>query len=203
MPGPRPFWWTRTTRQVDYAADPDVLIVGPDVDLPDGPALEVDPPDPRAGPDRLHVGDDRGPQGGGAGPRNLLVERERCGSRGAGALRSPGPRLPLFHMHGLGVGLHGTLLAGASAISPAGFEPERRPRRRGRRDATLFFGVPDHVRRWSTPRGGPAGRAAAVRLRLGAAERRAAHSVEPGSGQGVLERYGMTETVMLSRTPTR
>ncbi|GIT46200.1 MAG: hypothetical protein Ct9H300mP12_07850 [Acidimicrobiales bacterium] len=27
--------------------------------------------------------------------------------------------LPLFHMHGLGVGLHGTLLAAASAILPA------------------------------------------------------------------------------------
>ena len=49
----------------------------------------------------------------------------RCGSRGAGA---PSDRLvlalPLFHVHGLGVGLHGTLLCGASAVLLPHFDGE-------------------------------------------------------------------------------
>src|SRR5207344_92370 len=32
--------------------------------------------------------------------------------------------LPLFHVHGLGVGLHGTLLAGASAVLLPRFDPD-------------------------------------------------------------------------------
>jgi len=50
--------------------------------------------------------------------------------------------LPLFHMHGLGVGLHGTLTAGAEALVLPKFEPAAVAEAiRGHR-ATLFFGVP-------------------------------------------------------------
>src|SRR6266849_9460429 len=52
--------------------------------------------------------------------------------------------LPLFHLHGLGMGLHGTLLSGGSAtliqFSPIGVVAEltRNDAARG----TMFFGVP-------------------------------------------------------------
>ena len=50
--------------------------------------------------------------------------------------------LPLFHMHGLGVGLHGTLLTGASAALLDGFSPGTMLDAAQAHDATLFFGVP-------------------------------------------------------------
>ena len=49
--------------------------------------------------------------------------------------------LPLFHLHGLGVGLHGTLLAGASAVLVGQFEPSAVVRAINDHDASLFFGV--------------------------------------------------------------
>src|SRR5690606_14041216 len=50
--------------------------------------------------------------------------------------------LPLFHMHGLGVGLHGSLLAGGSVVLLDGFNPDAVLEALRREDATLFFGVP-------------------------------------------------------------
>ncbi len=50
--------------------------------------------------------------------------------------------LPLFHVHGLGVGLHGTLLCGASAVLLPRFDPDAVLDAAHDHDATLFFGVP-------------------------------------------------------------
>jgi malonyl-CoA/methylmalonyl-CoA synthetase len=57
--------------------------------------------------------------------------------------------LPLFHLHGLGIGLHGTLLSGGSAtlvqFSPASVVAElTRP---GPERGTMFFGVPSMYQR--------------------------------------------------------
>ncbi|TMD75690.1 MAG: hypothetical protein E6I82_04640 [Chloroflexi bacterium] len=53
--------------------------------------------------------------------------------------------LPLFHLHGLGMGLHGTLLSGGSAtllpFTPAGVVAELK------RGGTMFFGVPSMYQR--------------------------------------------------------
>src|SRR5437016_7650198 len=53
--------------------------------------------------------------------------------------------LPLFHLHGLGMGLHGTLLSGGSAtlvpFTPAGVVAELN------RGGTMFFGVPSMYQR--------------------------------------------------------
>ena len=110
--------------------------------------------------------------------------------------------LPLFHMHGLGVGIHGTLLAGASAVLFERFEPDAIVRAAGRRDATMFFGVPTmYSRLVDTPGVERLGR---LRLcvsgsaPLSAELHRRIHEV---TGQVVLERYGMTETVMLTSNP--
>ena len=111
--------------------------------------------------------------------------------------------LPLFHMHGLGVGLHGTLLCGASAVLLPRFDLDAVLDAARAEHATLFFGVPTMYDRLaalgrvcrSWPRCGSACRA---RRRCpptctGASRSRAASTV--------LERYGLTETLMNSSNP--
>ncbi len=109
--------------------------------------------------------------------------------------------LPLFHIHGLGVGLHGTLCAGAAISLRPRFDPADIAA--GCRDgATLFFGVPTMYTRLVRD-----GQAAALRsLRLivsGSAPLPAdlARTVADHAGQLPLERYGMTETIMLAGNP--
>lgn len=110
--------------------------------------------------------------------------------------------LPLFHAHGLCVGLHGTVFNGASAVLLDGFEPQRVLDAIQQHNATMFFGVPTMYHRLvATPRA-----AEMRRLRLcvsGSAPLPPAvfdefHAL---TGQRVLERYGMTETVMLISNP--
>ena len=50
--------------------------------------------------------------------------------------------LPLFHAHGLCVGLHGTLLAGASAVLLGRFDVDAVLDAAAEHDASMFFGVP-------------------------------------------------------------
>lgn len=110
--------------------------------------------------------------------------------------------LPLFHMHGLGVGLHGTLFAGASAVLLDGFEPEAVIDAVGEHEATLFFGVPTMYHRLVDC----ARVAELARLRLCVAGSAplppSVHDAfRAATGRTVLERYGMTETVMLVSNP--
>ena len=108
--------------------------------------------------------------------------------------------LPLFHLHGLGVGLNGSLCAGAAVRLRPKFDAEDVAARA--RDSSLFFGVPAMYQRLTTT-----GRANALRrLRLlvsGSAPLPAALATEiaEAAGQIPLERYGMTETVMLTSNP--
>jgi malonyl-CoA/methylmalonyl-CoA synthetase len=108
--------------------------------------------------------------------------------------------LPLFHVHGLGVGLNGSLCAGAAVLLRPGFDVDDVARRSS--EASLFFGVPTMYQRLAS-----AGKARALRsLRLlvsGSAPLPAALCVEIAgeAGQLPLERYGMTETVMLTSNP--
>ncbi|MEO5839757.1 MAG: AMP-binding protein [Acidimicrobiales bacterium] len=110
--------------------------------------------------------------------------------------------LPLFHMHGLGVGLHGTLFTGGSAVLLDGFDPDRVIDAAEQHDATLFFGVPTMYHRLvESPRVGEL-----ARLRLCVAGSAplppSVHDAfRAATGRTVLERYGMTETVMLVSNP--
>jgi malonyl-CoA/methylmalonyl-CoA synthetase len=110
--------------------------------------------------------------------------------------------LPLFHMHGLGVGIHGTLLAGASVALVERFDPEVVLELAARRATTMFFGVPTMYDRLVEADG--VERLGQLRLCVsGSAPLRADlhRRIEERTGQRVLERYGMTETVMLTSNP--
>jgi malonyl-CoA/methylmalonyl-CoA synthetase len=186
-------------------AGSDVLVVGPDVDLdPAGhaPVLDVVRPE-----DPALIGYTSGttgtPKGAVLSHGNLLASSEsvRLAWRWTGDDRLV-LALPLFHIHGLGVGLHGTLLAGASAVLLPRFDPDAVLDAVAAHDATLFFGVPTmYARLADSPRLAELGR-----LRLcvsGSAPLPPAlfDRLADGSGQRVLERYGMTETGMNVSNP--
>ncbi len=109
--------------------------------------------------------------------------------------------LPLFHVHGLGVGLHGTLVTGASAMLIPRFEPATIGEA-VRAGSTLLFGVPTMYHRLAeSPQ---LKDLASLRLAVSGSAPLPAdlhEAVREGSGQVVLERYGMTETVMLVSNP--
>jgi malonyl-CoA/methylmalonyl-CoA synthetase len=110
--------------------------------------------------------------------------------------------LPLFHMHGLGVAVNGTLLGGASMVMLPKFGvPEVLDAVAAHR-ATLFFGVPTMYSRLAGA--ARAGELSALRLAVSGSAPLPAelwHALATVTGQRVLERYGMTETVMLTSNP--
>ncbi|MEZ4330246.1 MAG: AMP-binding protein [Myxococcota bacterium] len=110
--------------------------------------------------------------------------------------------LPLFHMHGLGVGLHGTLHCGASVVLYTAFRPDDILADVETHAATLFFGVPTLYHRLAAHP--DVERLARLRLCVsGSAALPASLHTEIArlTGQRVLERYGMTETLMLVSNP--
>ena len=112
--------------------------------------------------------------------------------------------LPIFHVHGLFVASHGALLAGAKMIWFSRFEPRAATARLP--EATVFMGVPTlYVRLLAEPSfNTPACR----RMRLfisGSAPLllETFQDFQQRSGHTILERYGMSETVMLTSNPYR
>ncbi len=110
--------------------------------------------------------------------------------------------LPIYHVHGLFVALHGALLSGASVLFHRGFDPAAVIGDFYR--ASLLMGVPTHYGRLtSAPE---LTREACSKMRLfisGSAPLLAeAHErFEEKTGQRILERYGMTETGMITSNP--
>ncbi|MBU6268278.1 MAG: AMP-binding protein [Sphingomonadales bacterium] len=110
--------------------------------------------------------------------------------------------LPIYHVHGLFVALHGALLAGAEVLFHRGFDPDAVIDDFAR--GTVLMGVPTHYTRLTghvrlTP-------ASAAHMRLfisGSAPLLAeAHKrFDERSGRRILERYGMTETGMITSNP--
>ena len=110
--------------------------------------------------------------------------------------------LPLFHMHGLGVGLHGTLTVGASAVLLEGFDPAAIFDAIKAHKATMLFGVPTMYHRLAAHQ--RVGELAPLRLCVAGSAPLPAElhrALTDTAGQSVLERYGMTETVMLVSNP--
>jgi malonyl-CoA/methylmalonyl-CoA synthetase len=110
--------------------------------------------------------------------------------------------LPIFHVHGLFVAVHGALLNGSKMIWMAKFDPKRVLEKLPQ--ATVFMGVPTlYVRLLAEP---GLNREAARNMRLliaGSAPLLIETFNEwiARTGHTILERYGMSETVMLTSNP--
>ena len=112
--------------------------------------------------------------------------------------------LPIFHVHGLFVASHGALIAGAKMIWFSRFDPRAAVARM--QEATVFMGVPTlYVRLLGEP---SFNKAACAHMRLfvsGSAPLliETFNDFRERSGHTILERYGMSETVMLTSNPYR
>ena len=110
--------------------------------------------------------------------------------------------LPIFHVHGLFVASHGALMAGAKMLWLNRFDPKavlsRLP------EATVFMGVPTlYVRLLAEP---GLTRAACSHMRLFVAGSaplliETFNEFTARTGHTILERYGMSETAMLTSNP--
>jgi malonyl-CoA/methylmalonyl-CoA synthetase len=109
--------------------------------------------------------------------------------------------LPLFHVHGLVIGILGPLRRGGRAWHLGRFDPAAVGTALGG-DATMLFGVPTMYRRLADAAQADPGLAAALaRARLLVSGSAALPAAEHErltrlTGRPVLERYGMTETLM-------
>ncbi len=112
--------------------------------------------------------------------------------------------LPLFHVHGLVVAVHGALHAGATVIMHEKFDPVRALRALEREKITLFMAVPTIYHRllkhWETVQ--PDLRT--MRVFISGSAPLSEHlftKFEETTGFRILERYGMTETQMITSNP--
>jgi malonyl-CoA/methylmalonyl-CoA synthetase len=110
--------------------------------------------------------------------------------------------LPIFHVHGLFVALHCALLSGAAILFEPGFDVARA--RALLRQATVMMGVPTHyVRLLADAEFGKAD-CANVRLFISGSAPlldETHRQFADRTGQAILERYGMTETGMITSNP--
>jgi malonyl-CoA/methylmalonyl-CoA synthetase len=112
--------------------------------------------------------------------------------------------LPLFHAHGLFVGVHGTLLTGARADLRRRFEVGDVFDALMRGEPTQFFGVPTMYGRLIAEAEARGQRPAPIRLYVSGSAPlsvQAFNDFERLFGERILERYGMTETVMNLTNP--
>ncbi len=110
--------------------------------------------------------------------------------------------LPIYHVHGLFVAIHGALAASASVIFHRGFDPAAVIADFTR--ATVLMGVPTHYTRLTAAPELTPEACAHMRVFISgsAALLAEAHErFETRSGHRILERYGMTETGMITSNP--
>ena len=110
--------------------------------------------------------------------------------------------LPIFHVHGLFVALHGALINGSKMIWLAKFDPQLVVKKLP--EATVFMGVPTLYVRLLAEAG--LTRQACRRMRLfiaGSAPLliETFNEWHKRTGHTILERYGMSETAMLTSNP--
>jgi len=110
--------------------------------------------------------------------------------------------LPIFHVHGLFVALHGALINGSKMIWMSKFDPQRVVQKLP--EATVFMGVPTlYVRLLAEP---GLTKEACRNMRLfiaGSAPLliETFNDWKERTGHTILERYGMSETAMLTSNP--
>jgi malonyl-CoA/methylmalonyl-CoA synthetase len=196
---------------------PSAIVADPGVELPDAlraiPRVEVD----LAAPGRPLASEpaDDAPafvfytSGTTGPPKGVLVPRRAVASNlaalaevwrwTAGDVLTHG--LPLFHVHGLILGVLGPLCTGGSLRYPGRFSPEAIAAELAG-GATMLFGVPTMYHALAEA----AEADAAVAAALGSARMlvsgsapllvREFHRIERATGQRIVERYGLTETIM-------
>jgi malonyl-CoA/methylmalonyl-CoA synthetase len=183
---------------------PGCLVTSPEVPLPDGPDVELDAAAPGDPALLMHTS-------GTSGPPKVAVLSHANLLAGAESVRrawrwTPEDRLvlalPLFHVHGLAIGLHGTLLAGASAVLRPRFAPDDVLAAVRDHGATLFFGVPTmYSRLVASTRVRELSR---LRLAVSGSAplpREVFEAVAEHGATRILERYGMTETLLTASNP--
>jgi len=186
------------------AAAPGLVVVDPAVDLPDGPVPRLDAAAPADPAMICYTSGTTGrPKGAVLSHGNVLASAEavRLAWRWTSLDRLV-LALPLFHVHGLGVGLHGTLVAGGSAVLLPRFDVDGVLDAVAEHRATLFFGVPTMYARLAASE--RVAGLAALRLCVSGSAPLSPElhaRIAAGCGQVVLERYGMTETLMLVSNP--
>ena len=115
--------------------------------------------------------------------------------------------LPLFHVHGLVLGVTGMLVNGLTLLLEPRFDPARVVEAFAREDATVFMGVPTmYVRLLEHLDAHPEAAAALRKARLftaGSAPLPAAdfEAFRAKTGHAILERYGMSETLFTLSNP--
>lgn len=110
--------------------------------------------------------------------------------------------LPIFHVHGLFVALHGALINGSPMLWQSRFEPAwvvaNLPR------ATVFMGVPTMYVRLLADAGLTHAQCRAMRLFISGSAPLLLDTFnrwQQRTGHTILERYGMSETIMLTSNP--
>ncbi|MCI0341802.1 MAG: AMP-binding protein [Planctomycetales bacterium] len=113
----------------------------------------------------------------------------------------------LFHVHGLQNGVHGTILTACTTVIPGRFDAPGALATLDREGCTMMFGVPTHYHRLleaAAAAGGARPALPALRLFVSGSA-----PLPPGTferfrvafGHEILERYGMTETLMIASNP--
>ncbi len=189
---------------VRRAATRPVVVTGPGLDLADGDPGPLD----TAGPDDPALicftsGTTGVPKGAVLRHRNLLAATASVTEAWRWTSEDRLVHcLPVFHAHGLAVAAYGTLLAGASAVLLPGFDPTAVVDAAADHRATLFFGVPTMFHRLVGS--GQIGGLAGLRLCVSGSAPLPGElhaEVQRAAGIAVLERYGMTETLMNVSNP--
>jgi malonyl-CoA/methylmalonyl-CoA synthetase len=106
-------------------------------------------------------------------------------------------QLPLFHVHGLAIGLLGTLLVGGSAVVLSKFDIDRVLESVVEHKATMLFGVPTTYARLVSA--DDVGKLRALRLCVSGSAPLPTTLFErfrQSTGHRLLERYGMTESLL-------
>ncbi len=112
--------------------------------------------------------------------------------------------LPIFHVHGLFVAIHGALINGSPMLWLNKFEPRAVLDLMGR--ATVFMGVPTLYTRLLAEPGLTREAAAGMRLFVSGSAPLLIETFQAWqerTGHTILERYGMSETIMLTSNPYR
>lgn len=110
--------------------------------------------------------------------------------------------LPLFHMHGLGVGINGTLALGSRAVILERFEPSLVASAAASQEVSMFFGVPTMYARLLDS--GDITSLSGLRLLVSGSAPMGIELHErlrATLGDFVVERYGMSEAAMISSNP--